>query len=132
MSSSISTIIRIFNDHFNEFLESISKTFPGDLEVATAKNTLHAMRKVNPKMIIRIWRTYIADRYQDSITNGDINFFIEKDYEKDLVYIYNADRVMTSVNRLRDPIRRMNEDKRKETMKYIQNLSKLSQSVVIS
>lgn len=125
----MSSIVKVFNEHFVDFIKLITDTFPGDLEVATAKNSLLAIKKVNPKMICKIWKSYIADVYPNEIANGDINFFIDKNYNDDLVYVGNPDRIITAINRLREPIRKMDESTRSQTMKYMQNLSKLSLAV---
>lgn len=126
--SSRPSIVQMFNEHFMEFVKHISDTFPNDLEVATAKNTLIAVKKVNPKMISKIWKTYIADKYKNEIEEGNINFFIEKNYAEDLVHAGagNPDRIISSIDRLREPIRNMDDVTRSQTMKYMQNLTKLS------
>ena len=125
-------LVKVFNEIFFNFVNLISKTFPFDLEVTMAKNKLYAIKKVNPKMIIKIWKKHIADKYKDSIERGDIEFFIEKNYTEDLSKVNNSTRIMNSVNRLREPIKRMERDKQELTMNFIQDLSKLSEALVIN
>lgn len=125
-------LVKVFNEIFFNFVNLISKTFPFDLEVTMAKNKLYAIKKVNPKMIIKIWKKHIADKYKDSIERGDIKFFIEKNYTEDLSKVNNSTRIMNSVNRLREPIKRMERDKQELTMNFIQDLSKLSEALVIN
>lgn len=122
-------IVKIFNDIFFKFVNLISNTFPNDLDVTIAKNKLYAIRKINPKMIIKIWKKHITDMYKDSIEKGDIDFFIEKNYSNDLGILNNSDRIINSVDRLRGPIKKMERDKQELTMIYIQDLSKLSESI---
>lgn len=122
-------IVKIFNDIFFKFVNLISNTFPNDLDVTIAKNKLYAIRKINPKMIIKIWKKHITDMYKDSIEKGDIDFFIEKNYSNDLSILNNSDRIINSVDRLRGPIKKMERDKQELTMIYIQDLSKLSESI---
>jgi hypothetical protein len=69
---------------------------------------------------------FIADKYRDQITAGDITFFIDKDYGADVSTAQNSDKIMDSINRLREPIRNMGEENQAVVMKYIQNLTKLS------
>ena len=118
-------LVKVFNDIFFSFVNLISNTFPNDLDVTIAKNKLYAIKKINPKMIIKIWKNYITDRYRDSIERGDIDFFIEKNYSEDFNKVSNSDRIMNSVNRLREPIKKMERDKQRLTMTYIQDLSNL-------
>jgi hypothetical protein len=123
----MSNILTAFNDHFLEFLNDVQSVFPEDPDILSAKNALTAIRKANPKMIVKIWKTFIADKYRDKILAGDIGFFIDKDYGTDVLAAQNSDRIMESINRLRDPIRNMGPDNQAKVMKYIQNLTKLSE-----
>ena len=52
--SSNNNILTVFNDHFTEFVSDIQNVFPEDADILTAKNSLFAIRKANPKMIIKI------------------------------------------------------------------------------
>jgi hypothetical protein len=129
MSSSNTNLLTIFNNHFVEFLTDIQNVFPEDTDILTAKNSLVAIRKANPKLIVRIWITYVANPYQDRIIAGDVNFFIEKDYANDLTRSAHADQIMGCIDRLRDPVKQMSPDNQAKTMKYIQNLCKLASMV---
>ena len=119
-------LVTVFNDHFAEFVSDIQSIFPEDVDILTAKNALIAIRKANPKLIVKIWVKYVVMPYKAQIDSGDINFFISKDYSADLVRNDNADKIMESINRLREPIKQMSDENQAKTMKYIQNLSKLA------
>jgi hypothetical protein len=129
MSNPTSNILTIFNDHFVEFITDIHNVFPEDTDILTAKNSLIAIRKANPKLIVKIWIKYVATPYHDRILAGDVNFFIEKDYTNDLTRSGNADQIMESIDRLRNPVKQMNPENQQKTMKYIQNLCKLAHMV---
>jgi hypothetical protein len=118
-------ILTAFNDHFVEFISDVQSVFPENPDVLTAKNSLMMIRKANPKMIIKIWRSNIVDKYKSQIESGDISFFIEKDYSNDLSKAEYSDKIMEGIDRLRKPIKDMTQDNRDKTMKYIQNLTKL-------
>ena len=121
-----SNILSAFNDHFVEFVTDVQNVFPDDVDLLTAKNSLIAIRKVNPKMIVKIWNIYIVNKYSKEIEEGNIDFFINKDYSQDLSSSQNSDKIMESINRLRDPVKQMNSTNQEKTMKYIQNLTKLA------
>ena len=123
----MSNILSAFNEHFLEFLNDVQSVFPEDHDILTAKNALTAIRKANPKMIVKIWRAFIADKYRDKIAAGDIGFFLDKDYASDVAASQNSDKIMDSINRLREPIRNMGPENQAKVMKYIQNLTKLSE-----
>ena len=121
-----SNILSAFNDHFVEFVTDIQNVFPEDHDILVAKNSLLAIRKANPKMIVKIWYTYIVGKYKTEIEKGDLTFFINKDYSQDLIYANNPDKIIESIDRLRMPIKAMNPADQAKTMKYIQNLTKLA------
>lgn len=125
----MSNILTAFNDHFIDFLNDVQSVFPEDVDVLTAKNALMAIRKANPKMIVKIWRAFIADKYRTQIESNDITFFIDKDYSSDLSTASGSDKIMESIDRLREPIKNMGPDNQAKVMKYIQNLTKLSDMV---
>jgi hypothetical protein len=122
----MSNILTAFNEHFLEFLNDVQTVFPEDPDILTAKNALITIRKANPKMIVKIWKTFIADKYREQIIAGDIRFFIDKDYSQDISSSNSSDKIMESINRLREPVRNMNLENQAKTMKYIQNLTKLA------
>ena len=125
----MSNLITIFNDHFAEFINDIQSVFPDDADILTAKNALMTIRKANPKLLPRIWIKYVATPYKDRIISGDLNFFIEKDYTNDLTITGNPDQIMDSIDRLRNPVKLMNPANQQKTMKYIQNLCKISDMI---
>ena len=121
----MSNILTAFNDHFLEFINDVHSVFPEDVDVLSAKNALIAIRKANPKMIVKIWKAFIGDKYREQIDSGDISFFIEKDYANDVANL-NSDKIMESIDRLREPVKNMGPDNQAKVMKYIKNLTKLS------
>jgi hypothetical protein len=122
----MANILTAFNDHFVEFVNDVQSVFPEDTDILTAKNSLLAIRKANPKMIVKIWKKFISDKYSDEILAGNIDFFINKDYSNDLTSTKNPDKIMESIDRLRNPIKNMGPENQAKTLKYIQNLTKLS------
>jgi hypothetical protein len=122
----MSNILPAFNDHFVEFITDIQEVFPENHDIAVAKNTVLAIRKANPRMIIKLWTTFVVGKYKGEIDRGDISFFVDKDYSNDLAEADNSKKIMDAIDRLRSPVKQMNDDDQKKAMKYIQNLTKLS------
>ena len=120
-----SQILNAFNDQLAGLLNDIICIFPDNIDIKTAQTSLNLIRKVNPKMVIKIWKTFIVDKYGDKFDTNDISFFIEKDYKEDLSNTDQSNKIMDSINRLRDPIKNMNLSNQEKTMKYLQNLKKL-------
>ena len=70
------SIVRAFNDHFEEFVSDVERVFPDDNDIATAHAALVALRKTNPKLILVTFREWVARPYKTEIEAGDISFFI--------------------------------------------------------
>lgn len=120
------SLLTAFNDHFNDFVSDIQSVFPEDPDILTAKNALLAIRKANPRLIVKIWNTYIVGKYKSVIEKGDIGFFLNKDYSQDLVNSENSGKIMEAIDRLRNPVKEMSPENQAKAMKYIQNLTKLA------
>ena len=120
-----SIILNAFNDQLTELFIDITIIFPNNIDIITAQNTLSLVRKANPKMIVKIWKKYVVDKYGEQFDSNNISFFIEKDYNEDLTNTDQPSKIMKSIDRLRDPIKSMNSANQSKTMKYLQNLKKL-------
>ena len=120
-----STILAGFNNHLNEFFNDVVTIFPDNLDIKVAHTSLTTMRKANPRLVIAIWREHIVDKYENEIKNGNIDFFLNKNYNEDVKSVDNANNILEKINLLKEPIRNMGEDNLNKTIEYIQNLSKL-------
>ena len=123
----MSNILTAFNDHFADFINDIQSVFPEDVDILSAKNALIAIRKANPRMIVKMWNSFIVSKYRNEIAAGNLEFFMNKDYANDVSNTQNSDKIMESIDRLREPIRNMGPDNQAKVMKYIQNLTKLAE-----
>jgi len=123
----MSNILTAFNDHFADFINDVQSVFPEDVDVLAAKNGLIAIRKANPRMIVKIWNSFIVSNYRNEIAAGNLEFFMNKDYSSDVSNTQNSDKIMESIDRLREPIRNMGPENQAKVMKYIQNLTKLAE-----
>ena len=123
----MSNILTAFNDHFAEFINDVHLVFPQDTDILSAKNALLAIRKANPKMIVKIWNSFIVGKYKGEIEAGNLDFFMNKDYSNDIANSNNSDKIMESIDRLRGPIKNMTTENQSKVMKYIQNLTRLSE-----
>jgi len=128
MSLNKANILTIFNTHFIEFIEDIISIFPSNIDLVTVKNFFLLIRKTNPRLLITVFYTHVVLKYQTYINNGSIDYFIEKDYTEDLSQNNNSDKIISAINRLREPIKLMDEKNKLNTIKYLQNLCKLSSS----
>jgi hypothetical protein len=121
-----STLLKTFNTQFFAFLNDILVIFPENKDIAKGKKSLELLNMATPSMIIKIWHTHVNQLYKEHIDNGDLDYFIEKDYSADIKTLSDSDDVLRIINMIRDPVRQMDETNRSHTRKYLQILSKLS------
>src|SRR6056300_821749 len=121
-----STVLRAFNKHFFEFIDDIVTILPDEPEIVKAKVSFENIKKMNPTLICKTWFKVVYSPYKEVIDQGDITFFFEKDYASDLSNVPNAAEIMSIIDKIRMPIKSMDEVNRGHCTKYIQNLSKLS------
>tara|TARA_B110001450_G_C17664076_1_gene498664 strand:- start:3716 stop:4120 length:405 start_codon:yes stop_codon:yes gene_type:complete len=121
-------ILSAFNDQFTEFVEDVERVFPNDVQIRTCKNALFALRKTNPKLIFTSLSEYLL-KYKTQIENKNINFFINKDYDNDMlekqVNTEKSKKILDKIDSLRVPIKKMNDYEKEKIITYMQNLLKL-------
>ena len=118
-------LLKGFNSHLDDFFNDIVRVFPNDLEIKTAQVSLSNLMKANPKIIVGIWKTYISNHYTLEIENGNIDFFLNKNYTSDLKDSSNHKEILDKINRMKNSINLMSDEDKQKTIKYLQNLNKL-------
>ena len=121
-------VLSTFITQLDECLEDISKVYSSDARFVRCKLYLDTLKKTNPRMIITTWKTQVADKYEKHILEGDIDYFLNKDYTQELP-MYNP-TIDQSIQDLRKAIQSMSEENKKKSIQYIQNLCKLSKLYV--
>jgi hypothetical protein len=121
-----SSYLKAFNTHFFEFLNDVMQILPSDPEITKAKTSFETIKKMNPTILCKAWMTYVYGPYKEVIDNGDISFFYDKDYGADVANLPEAQEIMAIIDKIRQPIKSMDETNKQHCTKYIQNLSKLS------
>ena len=126
-----SNILKTFNNQFFAFLDDIRRVFPDNVDIATGKKSFEMIRMANASLIIKSWYTYVYSEYKESIDNGDVDYFVTKDYQSDLQTLANNGEVLRIIDSLRGPIKDMDEKNKAHTVKYLQILSKLSEAYML-
>jgi len=122
------TILKAFNNQFEEFVEDIEILFPDNNDIRTTKTALNMMRKANPKRLCDVWFRYIYTKYGDEINNGNIEYFLSKDYSNDLKMDEGSiNKVLEAIDKIRNPLRDLDTENKKKCLQYLQNLNQLSQ-----
>jgi len=128
-----STISKSFNTLFFDFLDDIINIYPENTNIKIAKEKFDFIRKANTTILIKFWKIHVYDCYSTQINQGDINFFLEKDYSADINKDtgidkgFSNDKILSMIENVRETIRDMDDVNRAHSAKYIMNLSKLSE-----
>jgi hypothetical protein len=121
------TILKAFNNQFEEFLEDVEMLFPDNNDIKTTKTGLTMLRKANPKMIVSVWYRHICIKYEDEIEKENLEYFLTKDYSSDLKMDEGAaNKVLDGIDKIRVPLRQLDEENKKKAIQYLKNLNQLS------
>jgi hypothetical protein len=121
------TVLKAFNNQFEEFLEDVEVLFPENNDIKTTKTGLSMLRKANPKMIVSVWYRYICSKYEVEIEKENLEYFLTKDYADDLKMDAGAaNKVLEGIDKIRVPLRQLDEENKKKTIQYLKNLNQLS------
>lgn len=122
-----STILKAFNNQFEELLDDIEIIFPENNDIKTSKTGLLMMRKANPKMLVSVWYRYICVKYESEIDNENLEYFLTKDYSSDLKMDQgSASKVLEGIDKIRLPMRDLQQENKKTCIQYLKNLNQLS------
>ena len=119
------SILKAFTGHLMEFAKEIKTVFPEDADLRTGYIFLEGLVKINPKTVILGWKECVNDLYKDEILAGNLDYFINKDYNQDLEGSQNKGRLLKTIDSFREKVRNMGEENKKKSIKYFQNLVKL-------
>jgi len=123
-----SNILKAFNKHLGEFVTDLISIFPEDNTLKTIKTYLDGLRKINPKVIIVGWKYYVTEKYKVDIYNGNIDYFLKKDYQEDVeAPPEDASYYLDIIEKLRKPLSQLSDKNKEKAKKYLSNLTKLSE-----
>jgi hypothetical protein len=113
---------RAFNNHVDELVDDMLRGVPGDPDVLAAQAALAAARRMNVSALVRAWPKY-TEPYRHQIENGDVAFFLTKDYTGDIPV---GSAAAEPINRLRAKAAQLTPGQQAKVMKYVQNLTTLA------
>ena len=119
------SVLKAFTGHLMDFAKEIITVFPEDSDLRTGYIFLEGLVKINPKSVIISWKESVNDLYKEEILAGNLEYFINKDYNTDLAQTKNKGKLLKTIDSFREKVRNMGEENKKKSMKYLQNLTKL-------
>ena len=123
-------MVSTFNTQFVECLTDISNIYPDNLKFKKYKRYIESVKKMNPGLLIKIWKKHVTDVYETKIEEGNLDYFLNKDYKEDLVSLEKAEPIEAIIDDIRVIIQDMSQENRDNSFKYIKNLTKLSKHYV--
>ena len=120
-----SLVLSTFIKQIDEYLDDIAKSYSVDSRFTRARVYLEGVKKSNPRLIITTWKTMVTDKYSAEIESGDIEYFLNKDFTEEVPGSYTP-TIDSVIQELRSTVRRMSDENKTVSLKYIQNLCRLS------
>lgn len=121
-----STILKLFNEHFFEFMNELVDIFPDNLDIIASINLFKLTKSANITLLIKIWYTYVEVPYGEILRQNNLDYFLDKDYKDDLVNLPNATNALRGIDMLRNPIKNTSDKNKEHSLNYIKNLCKMS------
>lgn len=122
----MSSIVKIFNEQYKEFLDEVIILFPNNTDLKTGKTFCLSAMKANPLFIIKLWQSTVLP-YYDKINNFDFDFFENKDYSNDVKNLKKqAEKGLRIISHIKQEIKNTSKENKTKCMKWIQNLCKLN------
>jgi len=120
----MTNLSKVFNEHLIDFLNDVISIFPQNTDLQTGRTFIIGIKKVNPKSLIKIWKMSVNDIYLDKINEGNMDFFITKDYSQDIPS-QTPNNVLNIIEDIKVLLRETTEENKEKSLKYVQNLCKI-------
>ena len=124
--SSQSTYLDAFNCQLDEFIKDVKLVLADHYEVLIACTAILGLKTINSTMIINVWYERVTLVYMDQINAKDYQFFLEKDYVKDLRDNSYASQINVGINKIRNRLRELDQEDKAKVLKYVENMCNLS------
>ena len=124
-------LLKAFNKQFFDFLEDIITVIPENKDLLISRMYFQTIKSANPTTLIKVWYEYVYKPYADVIKDGDIYFFLHKDYSSDIQI--NKEYITKVIDEsLRQPLLGMDETNKKHCIDYANVLNDLSKRYHLS
>tara|TARA_Y100000389_G_scaffold133312_1_gene130831 strand:+ start:967 stop:1371 length:405 start_codon:yes stop_codon:yes gene_type:complete len=124
-------VLRAFNDHFQEFVDDVTRVFPDDTELRTVAKSLVAIRKLNPRVVMTVFKARVVGPYRAQLEAGHVDFFVDKNWSGDVVespeYGLSRATILDKIERMRTSVRSMTDKDQEKAVQYLRNLAKLTE-----
>jgi hypothetical protein len=117
------TPIGLFNKEYFDFLNFI-KGHIEDSSFKTFYRKNQIIKETNPKMFIRTWYDCIGNKYHAQVIQRDISFFLNKDYDNDVMYAgSDSNMLLKYINKFKESYETLDETVKETFLNYIISLT---------
>jgi hypothetical protein len=124
-----SVLVKVFSEQVVELYRDMRIVYPNDTSIKTGLTLVEQIKTFNPKLLISKYKEGVNDEYYDQIVKGDLDFFINKNYEKDVLkagfFGNEAKSHAAWLETIKDLYKQQGEENKKKIKKYFQNFSKI-------
>ena len=128
----MTTLLSAFNNYLEEFVGELIKIIPEENDFKVFKNAIYTLRKVNPRAVHNIYKTYIQN-YREKILIKDEQFFLDSSYSDIINNINDPNTSKADISKIIDRIKgywgNFSENTKDSIWQYMQLLLKLSDKV---
>ncbi len=112
-----------FNKNYFYFLIFLKQYSNGDKLFQSFYKKNHVIKNMNIKLLIKTWYQHITSKYHKDIIDGNISFFLNKNYEED---VKNQTDIIKYINFFKKNFKQFEKKIVDEFVGYIKILTRLS------
>jgi len=122
------SLSKAFSNHFIDFLNEVTTLFPKNVKIRTFRTAVKQIKAINPSQLIKSWYKFVTVKYKNQIYSEDFQFFESEDYSGNLKNTkWDANDIYSFIDEMKRSSNDMSLENKKKTMKYISNLTKMSE-----
>lgn len=111
-------LIDAFYGQFSNFLEELSKLFPGDSDFPAYRTSVLLIKKANPNLVIKEIMSHVIP-FEDMIRARDAGYFLGGRPSQDAVDLVSSQSIDPVLDKLRGCWRAMSDENRKVVWDYM-------------
>lgn len=124
-----SLLVKIFSEQVVELYRDMKMVYPNNTSIKTGLTLVEQIKTFNPKLLISKYKDGVNDEYYEQIVKGDLDFFINKNYEADCLkagFVGNEAKSQAAwLETIKELYKEQGEENKRKIKKYFQNFSKI-------
>ena len=117
----MTSLVKVFNDHLNEFIVNVSFIFEDKKALMQLKKYIKNLMLINSSKIIKLWYEY-SIKYEKNIMNKDFEYFLNKNYTRDI----KEDWMFKYIEHFQKELKYTSNSNKDKIMSYVLNLTKIA------